>query len=109
VEALRVWLAFSRIDVGPVFRRIDKWGNIGAAALDSQSVNYIIKHRCGAANLDPTQYSAHGLRSGYLTQAAREGVSLSEVMQQSRHRSVQQATRYFNEAQVARGRAAKLA
>jgi integrase len=109
VEALRVWLAFSRIDVGPVFRRIDKWGNIGAAALDSQSVNYIIKHRCGAANLDPTQYSAHGLRSGYLTQAAREGVSLSEVMQQSRHRSVQQAARYFNEAQVARGRAAKLA
>jgi integrase len=109
VEALRVWLAFSRIDVGPVFRRIDKWGNIGAAALDSQSVNFIIKHRCGAANLDPTQYSAHGLRSGYLTQAAREGVSLSEVMQQSRHRSVQQAARYFNEAQVARGRAAKLA
>ncbi|MFZ3181688.1 MAG: tyrosine-type recombinase/integrase [Methylocystis silviterrae] len=109
VEALRVWLAFSRIDVGPVFRRIDKWGNIGAAALDSQSVNYMIKNRCGAANLDPTQYSAHGLRSGYLTQAAREGVSLSEAMQQSRHRSVQQAARYFNEAQVARGRAAKLA
>ena len=109
VEALRVWLAFSRIDVGPVFRRIDKWGNIGAAALDLQSVNYIIKHRCGVANLDPTQYSAHGLRSGYLTQAAREGVSLSEVMQQSRHRSVQQAARYFNEAHVERGRAAKLA
>lgn len=109
VEALRDWLAFSRIEVGPVFRRIDKWGNIGAAALDSQSVNFIIKHRCGAANLDPTQYSAHGLRSGYLTQAAREGVSLSEIMQQSRHRSVQQAARYFNEAQVARGRAAKLA
>ena len=109
VEALRIWLTFSKIDVGPVFRRIDKWGNIGAAALDSQSVNYMIKNRCDAANLDPTQYSAHGLRSGYLTQAAREGVSLSEAMQQSRHRSVQQAARYFNEAQVARGRAAKLA
>jgi integrase len=109
VEALRVWLAFSKIDVGPVFRRIDKWGNIGAAALDSQSVNYMIKSRCGAANLDPTQYSAHGLRSGYLTQAAREGVSLPEAMQQSRHRSVQQAARYFNETEVARGRAAKLA
>jgi integrase len=109
VEALRAWLAFSKIDAGPVFRRVDKWGNIGAAALDPQSVNGIIKSRCAAAGLDPVQYSAHGLRSGYLTQAAREGVSLPEAMQQSRHRSVQQASRYYNEAHIARGRAARLA
>jgi integrase len=61
------------------------------------------------AALDPAQYSAHGLRSGYLTQAAREGVPLPEAMQQSQHRSVQQAARYYNEAQIARGRAARLA
>ena len=108
VEALCVWLEFSNIDSGPVFRRIDKWGRIGAAALDPQSVNAIIKSRCALAGLDPAQYSAHGLRSGYLTQAAREGVPLPEAMQQSRHRSVQQASRYYNEAQIARGRAARL-
>ncbi|QGM48236.1 tyrosine-type recombinase/integrase [Methylocystis heyeri] len=109
VEALRAWLALAKIDAGPVFRPIDKWGSIGAAALDPQSVNAMIKSRCAAAGLDPSQYSAHGLRSGYLTQAAREGVSLPEAMQQSRHRSVQQASRYYNEAQIARGRATRLA
>ena len=109
VEALRAWLARSKIDGGPVFRRIDKWGTIGTAALDPQSVNAMIKRRCAAAGLDPAQYSAHGLRSGYLTQAAREGVPLPEAMQQSQHRSVQQASRYYNEAQIARGRAARLA
>ncbi len=109
VDALRVWLEFSKITGGPVFRRIDKWGQIGVTALDPQSVNAIIKSRCVAAGLDPAQYSAHGLRSGYLTQAAREGVSLPEAMQQSRHRSVQQASRYYNEAQIAQGRAARLA
>lgn len=109
VEALRAWLEFSKIDGGPVFRRIDKWGVIGPAALDPQSVNAIIKARCALADLDPAQYSAHGLRSGYLTQAAREGVPLPEAMQQSQHRSVQQAARYYNEAQIARGRAARLA
>jgi integrase len=109
VDALRAWLEFSKIDSGPVFRRIDKWGRIGAVALDPQSVNAIVKSRCAAAGLDPAQYSAHGLRSGYLTQAAREGVSLPEAMQQSRHRSVQQASRYYNEALIARGRAARLA
>jgi integrase len=109
VDALRAWLEFSKIDSGPVFRRVDKWGQLGTAALDAQSVNGIIKSRCAAAGLDPAQYSAHGLRSGYLTQAAREGVSLPEAMQQSRHRSVQQASRYYNEAQIARGSAARLA
>jgi integrase len=109
VDALRAWLEFSKIDSGPVFRRVDKWGQLGTAALDAQSVNAIVKSRCAAAGLDPAQYSAYGLRSGYLTQAAREGVSLPEAMQQSRHRSVQQASRYYNEAQIARGRAARLA
>ena len=92
-----------------MFRRIDRWGGIGAAALDLQSVNAVIKSRYAAAGLDRGQYSAHGLRSGYLTQAAREGVPLQEAMQQSQHRSVQQASRYYNEAQIARGRAARLA
>ncbi len=109
VEALRAWLAFSKIDAGPVFRRIDKWGNIGAAALDPQSVNAMIKSRCAGAGLDPGEFSAHGLRSGYLTEAARAGVPLPEAMQQSRHRSVQQAARYYNEGEIARGRAARLA
>jgi hypothetical protein len=77
-----------------VFRCIDKRAAIGAAALDPQSVNAIIKARCAMADLDPTQYSAHGLRSGYLTQAAREGVPLPEAMQQSQRRSAQQASRY---------------
>jgi integrase len=64
---------------------------------------------CAAAGLDPRRFSAHGLRSGYLTEAARAGVPLLEAMQQSRHRSLQQAARYYNEAEVTRGRAARLA
>jgi integrase len=108
VEALRAWLVFAKIAAGPVFRPIDKWENIGAAALDPQSVNAVIKSRCVAAGLDPRDFSAHGLRSGYLTEAARAGVPLQEAMQQSRHRSMQQAARYYNEGEIARGRAARL-
>ncbi|MBM3654447.1 MAG: integrase [Alphaproteobacteria bacterium] len=108
VEALRAWLAFSKIAAGPVFRPIDKWGNIGATALDPQSVNAMIKSRCLLAGLDPAEFSAHGLRSGYLTEAARAGVPLPEAMQPPRHRSVQQAARYYNEGEIARGRAARL-
>jgi hypothetical protein len=34
------------------------------------------------------------LRSGYLTEAANRGIPLPEAMEQSRHRSVQQASEY---------------
>ena len=109
VGALHAWLALAKIEAGPLFRSIDKWGNIGAGPLDPQSVNVMIKSRCAVAELDPAEFSSHGLRSGYLTEAARAGVALPEAMQQSRHRSVQQAARYYNEGGIARGRAARLA
>ena len=38
-----------------------------------------------------------GCAQGYLTETARRGIALVEAMQQSQHRSVQQATRYYNE------------
>ena len=61
------------------------------------------------AGLDPKLFSAHDLRSGYLTEAARRGVPIQEAMQQSRHRSVQQAALYYNEAESERGLSARLA
>jgi integrase len=61
------------------------------------------------AGLEPEAFSAHGLRAGYLTEAARQRVGLPEAMQQSQHRSVQQAASYYNDADRAKGRAARLA
>lgn len=108
VSALKTWIALAPIRNGPVFRAVDRFDRVGAKALDAQSVNVILKKRCRVAGLDPTLFSAHGLRSGYLTEAARQGVPIQEAMRQSRHRSVQQAADYYNEADVERGRSARL-
>jgi integrase len=107
--ALKGWIARAKIARGPVFRAIDRWGTLEERALSPQSVNLILKRRCAAAGLDPREFSAHGLRSGYLTEAARQGVSLPEAMQQSQHRSVQQAASYYNDPDRTKGRAARLA
>ena len=109
VDALRLWLAGADIAKGPVFRALDRWGALGARALTPQAVNAIVKRRCVLAGLDAKDYSAHGLRSGYLTEAARSGVPLPEAMQQSRHRSVQQAASYYNDSERRQGKAARLA
>jgi integrase len=81
---------------------------VSRRALDPQSVNAILKQRAEMAGLEPGEFSAHGLRSGYLTEAANRGVPLPEAMEQSRHRSVQQASSYYNNATRRSGRAALL-
>ncbi|MDH7810084.1 integrase [Rhizobium sp. AN67] len=68
----------------------------------------MIKQRAEIAGLEAGQFSAHGLRSGYLTEAANRGIPLPEAMEQSRHRSVQQASSYYNSATRRSGRAARL-
>lgn len=108
VEALKRWLQEAKIDRGPVFRRIDQWGNVDRRALSPQSINLILKSRCAKAGLDPQKFSAHGLRSGYLTEAANRGIPLPEAMQQSQHRSLTQAAAYYNNPDRKRGRAARL-
>ena len=108
VDALNAWLAVAKIDTGSVFRAIDRWGNVSRRPMDPKAVNDIVKQRAEMAGLDPGEFSAHGLRSGYLTEAANRGIPLPEAMEQSRHRSVQQASRYYNSAQRRSGRAARL-
>jgi integrase len=108
VTALKSWLERASITSGPLFRGIDRWGHIDRKGLDPQSVNFILKTRIAAAGLDPSSYSAHGLRSGYLTEAANRGISLPEAMQQSRHKSTAQAASYYNDATRKLGKAARL-
>lgn len=108
VTALREWIERADITKGALFRAIDRWEAIDDRALTPQAINLILKRRCAMAGLDPVEFSAHGLRAGYLTEAARNGVALPAAMRQSQHRSVQQAARYYNDADQALGKAARL-
>ncbi|MDQ0561189.1 integrase [Rhizobium mesoamericanum] len=108
VEALNAWLVAAKIDGGSVFRAIDRWGHVSRRALDPKAVNDIVKQRVKMAGLEVGEFSAHGLRSGYLTEAANRGIPLPEAMEQSRHRSLQQASSYYNNAARRSGRATRM-
>jgi len=108
VDALNAWLVAARIENGTVFRAIDRWGNVSKRAIDPKAINDIVKQRAAMAGLEASEFSAHGLRSGYLTEAANRGIPLPEAMEQSRHRSVQQASSYYNNATRRTGRAARM-
>ncbi|WP_188348499.1 MULTISPECIES: site-specific integrase [Rhizobium/Agrobacterium group] len=108
VEALNAWMAAAKIEKGSVFRAIGRWGTVSKRPIDPQSVNAILKQRAEMAGLESGEFSAHGLRSGYLTEAANRGIPLPEAMEQSKHRSVQQASSYYNIATRRSGRAARI-
>lgn len=108
IEALNAWLAAAKIDKGRVFLAIGRWGTVSRRALDPQSINAILKQRAEMAGLDAGEFSAHGLRSGYLTEAANRGIPLLEAIEQSHNRSVQQPSGYYDNATRRSGRAARL-
>lgn len=108
VESMNAWLDADHIDKGSVFRPVNRWGFISRRPLDQKAIDDIVKHRAELAGLNPREFSAHGLRSGYLTKAANRGIALPEAVEQSQHRPVQQALQYDNHAQRRSGRAARL-
>lgn len=61
-RALKAWLDAAAITGGPLFVRIDRWGNIWSTALTGKSITRIIKKAAEAAGLNPADYSARSFR-----------------------------------------------
>lgn len=80
---------------GPIFPAIDRWGNVQEKGISGKAVNDILKVRAGAAGLDAEFVSAHGLRSGYLTEASLQGVPIEQAVRHSKHRSLASAALYY--------------
>lgn len=96
--ALEAWLQASGITSGPVFRSISKGGRISDKGLSDRSVADIVKHRAEQAGLEPSMFSGHSLRAGFLTSAAASGANLFKMMEVSRHRKVDTVRGYIRMA-----------
>ena len=91
--ALQAWLEASQIKTGPIFRRVRSGGVIGKP-LSPAAVRDIVKRRCGLAGLD-VSYSAHSLRSGFVTEAGIQRIPLGETMALTGHRTTASLVGYF--------------
>ena len=94
LEALDDWCTAAALTEGPVFRAIDRHGRISDHALSDDAVATIVKRAAKAARLDPTAYSGHSLRSGFVTSALASGADLFRVMDVTRHREVKTLRAY---------------
>jgi integrase len=68
--------------------------------LAPDAIRVILRHRLRCAGLPEDHATPHGLRAGFLTQAALDGAPLAAAMKLSLHRSAVQAQRYYADVEI---------
>ncbi|MDO9713687.1 tyrosine-type recombinase/integrase [Paracraurococcus lichenis] len=103
VRALEAWLQASDCRYGPVFRKIDRWGNLETAALHPYALPKILARRLALAGIKAAgleRLSLHGLRAGFITEAYGAGVRDEAIMEHSRHRDIRTMRGYVRRAKL---------
>lgn len=91
-DAPRDWLEAAGIKEGAIFRRVRRGGHAGDQ-LSAAAVREIVRKRCALAGIEG-DYSAHLLRSGFVTEAKLIELPIADTIALSGHRSVQSLLGY---------------
>jgi integrase len=106
VRALRHWLEEAQISEGPLFRAVDRHGNVSDRGLNKDSVGTIVKRALLRAGLSVEKFAAHSLRAGHVTQASMNGISEFVIMRQTGHKSTETLRKYIRLGEIFRINAA---
>ena len=102
------WIEAAAITSGPLFRPISTADRALNRKLAPDALRVILRHRLGLAGLPLDYATPHGLRAGFLTQAALDGAPLAAAMKLSLHRSAIQAQKYYADVDMAENPASDL-
>lgn len=106
-KSLRLWLERSSVKDGEIFRSVSKGEKIGMK-LSDVDVNRIVKTRIKKAGYDEKLYSAHSLRSGFVTEGGKRGIPLGDIMAITGHRGVRTVMGYYQAGCVTNNKAANM-
>jgi integrase len=101
MSALRAWLTAAGVTRGPLFRAVNRHGQVGTRALGADDVARRFKRLAAVAGLDPTQVSGHSARVGMAQDLVGAGFGLPEILQAGRWKTATMVARYAR-AQAAR-------
>lgn len=107
-RAVVAWLDATGLTSGPLFRKITAQETMSQRRLTADAVAQILRRLITTAGLPEGFATPHGLRSGFLTQAALDGAPLQAAMRLSLHKSAAQAQKYYADVDIADNPAADL-
>ena len=100
VTALKVWCEVSGVHTGPLFRPVDRHGNVGEHRLSADAVGDIVKHATGRVDLGRDLFAGHSLRSGFATEAGAQGIEERLIARQTRHTNLEVLRGYIRDGNV---------
>jgi integrase len=106
VRALAEWRTAASLTSGPLFRSVNRHGQVLKARLSGEGVAMVVKRYIEKLGYNPAQFAGHSLRSGLATSAAAAGKSERAIMNQTGHRSVATLRRYIRDGNLFRENAA---
>jgi integrase len=99
VFAVSDWIEKAHLTEGPLFRRLHALpeGRYGVlpGRIHPNLIAEIVKDFAERAGLDPSKFSGHSLRSGFVTSAAAQRFSTEEIMQVTGHTNFAQVREYI--------------
>lgn len=101
IKALDSWLSEREaLGEGAIFRSINRHGVISNKQLSGQAVSMVIKDRLQGAGIESSTFSGHSLRAGFITSAAKAGISSWKIRQQTGHASDAMLGRYIRDSEI---------
>ena len=98
VSRLRAWLEDANVRDGYLFQTMKRGGRPTGRPLHHSDIARLVKHYAKAIGLDPSDYSAHSLRAGFVTSAAVHHARLDKIMEVTRHKSPAMVLKYIRDA-----------
>lgn len=100
VRAARTWIDEAGISAGPVFRAVNRHGQVGEDRLSDRSVANIVKKHVQRLGYESRDFAGHSLRRGFSTEASRNGASERTITATTHHASTKGLQPYIEEAEV---------
>jgi len=96
VEAYINWGTIAGLASGPVFRGIDRWGNLSPERINPHSLIPMLRRILAEAGLPAAMHSSHSLRRGFATWASANGWDIKALMTYVGWKDMQSALRYID-------------
>jgi len=94
VNAYMNWITVAGLVRGPVFRRLDRWGNLADAGINPNSMIPMLRRIFQQAGVPAELYSSHSMRRGFATWASANGWDIKSLMSYVGWKDAKSALRY---------------
>ena len=97
IADIKRWMRMSGVSRGFLFQTLGAGGVPTGNPVHKSCMARLVKRQASMIGLDPEEYSSHSLRAGFVTEAAKNGARLDQIMAVTRHRNVETVLRYVRD------------